>query len=112
MNAQKFPASWDEARVKRLIDHYENMTEDELLAEDGSVVLLLTWVVLLTIVLLGTLGFIVATMVKVAEAPAARVAIVSVIVLPLRFKLKDGPDVWLWDTAVSLAGSVSVRDTA
>jgi Ser/Thr protein kinase RdoA (MazF antagonist) len=36
MSEQKFPPGWDEARVKRLIDHYENMSEDELLAEDEA----------------------------------------------------------------------------
>jgi hypothetical protein len=36
MSEQKFPPGWDEARVKRLVDHYENMDEDELLAEDEA----------------------------------------------------------------------------
>ena len=36
MNKQIYPASWDAARVQRLIDHYENMAEDELLAEDEA----------------------------------------------------------------------------
>lgn len=36
MRQQKLPAGWDEARVKRLIAHYEQMDEDELLAEDES----------------------------------------------------------------------------
>ena len=36
MSEQNFPPGWDEARVKRLIDHYENMDEDELLAEDEA----------------------------------------------------------------------------
>ena len=30
---QKFPRDWDEARVRRVIEHYENQTEDEELAE-------------------------------------------------------------------------------
>jgi hypothetical protein len=36
MSEQKFPPGWEEARVKRLIDHYENMDEDELFAEDEA----------------------------------------------------------------------------
>ena len=36
MNKQRFPAGWDEARVKRLIEHYENMTDDEIIAEDEA----------------------------------------------------------------------------
>jgi hypothetical protein len=34
MSKQHFPAGWDEARVKRLIDHYESMTDEEIIAED------------------------------------------------------------------------------
>jgi hypothetical protein len=30
---QKFPAGWDEERVKEVIAHYENQTEDEQFAE-------------------------------------------------------------------------------
>jgi predicted dinucleotide-binding enzyme len=29
MKKQKFPPGWDEKRVKELIAHYENQTEDE-----------------------------------------------------------------------------------
>ena len=36
MSDQKFPAGWDADRVKRLIDHYEGMSEDELIAEDEA----------------------------------------------------------------------------
>lgn len=36
MSVQKFPPGWDEARVKRLITHYDEMGEDELLAEDAA----------------------------------------------------------------------------
>ena len=36
MSEEKFPPGWDAARVKRLIDRYENMDEDELLAEDEA----------------------------------------------------------------------------
>ena len=30
---QKFPAGWDEARVRELIAHYDGQTEDEQAAE-------------------------------------------------------------------------------
>ena len=33
---QKFPHVWDEARVRRVIEHYENQTEDEAVAEDEA----------------------------------------------------------------------------
>ena len=33
---QKFPRGWDEARVRRVIEHYENQTEDEAVAEDEA----------------------------------------------------------------------------
>jgi hypothetical protein len=36
MNDQQFPPGWDQTRAERLIDHYENMDEDELLAEDEA----------------------------------------------------------------------------
>lgn len=29
----QFPSGWDEARVKALIDHYDNQTEEEAIAE-------------------------------------------------------------------------------
>ena len=32
----EFPKGWDEASVRSVIDHYENMTEEEWLAEDES----------------------------------------------------------------------------
>ncbi len=32
----KFPAGWDEKRVKRILDHYENQSEDEAVAEDEA----------------------------------------------------------------------------
>ena len=38
MSEPKFPAGWDAERVKRLIDHYESMSEDELAAEDEAAV--------------------------------------------------------------------------
>lgn len=36
MSEPKFPAGWDAARVQRLIDHYESMSDDELAAEDDE----------------------------------------------------------------------------
>ena len=33
MKKQKFPPGWDEKRVKEVIEHYENQTEDEEFAE-------------------------------------------------------------------------------
>jgi hypothetical protein len=33
MKKQKFPSGWDEQRVKDVIAHYENQTEDEEFAE-------------------------------------------------------------------------------
>ncbi len=38
MSEPKFPAGWDAERVKRLIDHYEEMSEDEMTAEDEAAV--------------------------------------------------------------------------
>jgi len=36
MSEQKFPAGWDERRVKALLEHYENVSEDEQVAEDEA----------------------------------------------------------------------------
>ena len=36
MNEPKFPKGWDADRVKRLIDHYEGLSEAELAAEDDE----------------------------------------------------------------------------
>ena len=33
MNESRFPAGWDAERVKRLIDYYEGLSEDEQVAE-------------------------------------------------------------------------------
>jgi len=33
MSEQKFPPGWDEARVRQVMSHYENQTEDEQFAE-------------------------------------------------------------------------------
>ena len=38
MSEPKFPAGWDAERVKRLIDHYEGLSEDEMSAEDEEAV--------------------------------------------------------------------------
>lgn len=32
----RFPKGWDEARVKRVLDHYESQTEEEAIAEDEA----------------------------------------------------------------------------
>lgn len=36
MSEPRFPAGWDAARVQRLIDHYEGLSEDEMTAEDEA----------------------------------------------------------------------------
>ena len=36
MKQSKFPKGWDEERVKRVLDHYKNQTEDEAVAEDEA----------------------------------------------------------------------------
>jgi hypothetical protein len=36
MKQSKFPKGWDEERVKRVLDHYENQTEEEAVAEDEA----------------------------------------------------------------------------
>ncbi len=36
MSDARFPAGWDADRVKRLIDHYEGLSEEELVAEDEA----------------------------------------------------------------------------
>jgi hypothetical protein len=38
MSDPKFPRGWDAERVKRLIDHYEGLSEEEQVAEDESAV--------------------------------------------------------------------------
>lgn len=32
----RFPKGWDEARVRSVLEHYENQTEDEAVAEDEA----------------------------------------------------------------------------
>jgi hypothetical protein len=36
MSEPRFPPGWDAARVQRLIDHYESLSEDEQVAEDEA----------------------------------------------------------------------------
>ena len=36
MSKQQFPPGWDEARVRRLIEHYDQMNEDAMVAEDEA----------------------------------------------------------------------------
>ena len=38
MSEQQFPPDWDEDRVKRLIAHYDSLTEEEQVAEDEAAV--------------------------------------------------------------------------
>lgn len=36
MTQNQFPPGWNEERVRRLLDHYENLSEDEQVAEDEA----------------------------------------------------------------------------
>jgi hypothetical protein len=36
MKVQRFPPGWDAERVQRVIDHYDNLTDDEMVAEDEA----------------------------------------------------------------------------
>ena len=36
MKRTRFPAGWDEARVQRVLKHYEQQTENEAVAEDEA----------------------------------------------------------------------------
>jgi hypothetical protein len=36
MKQSKFPAGWDEQRVRRVLKHYEQQTEEEAVAEDEA----------------------------------------------------------------------------
>lgn len=38
MTERRYPAGWDKDRVMRLIEHYDAMTEEELVAEDEAAV--------------------------------------------------------------------------
>ena len=35
-NKQNFPQGWDEERVRKVLAHYENQTEEEAVAEDEA----------------------------------------------------------------------------
>ena len=36
MSQSKFPAGWDEDRVRRVLEHYEQQTPEEAVAEDEA----------------------------------------------------------------------------
>ncbi len=36
MRQVKFPKGWDEERVRKVLDHYEQQTEEEAVAEDEA----------------------------------------------------------------------------
>jgi hypothetical protein len=36
MTEQRFPPGWDAERVQRVLEHYENQTEEEAVAEDEA----------------------------------------------------------------------------
>ena len=36
MKPNKYPAGWNERKVRRLVKHYESQTEDEAIAEDEA----------------------------------------------------------------------------
>lgn len=36
MSEPRFPTGWDAARVERLIDHYESLSEEEQVEEDET----------------------------------------------------------------------------
>ncbi len=36
MKQGRFPEGWDEERVRRMLEHYENLTEEEAVAEDEA----------------------------------------------------------------------------
>ena len=36
MKESEFPSGWDEARVRRLLAHYESQSEEEAVAEDEA----------------------------------------------------------------------------
>ncbi|OGP83958.1 MAG: hypothetical protein A2Y95_02100 [Deltaproteobacteria bacterium RBG_13_65_10] len=35
-NSNRFPAGWDENRVRRVLEHYETQTDEEAVAEDEA----------------------------------------------------------------------------
>ncbi len=36
MKQPKFPAGWDEARVRQVVEHYERQSDEEAVAEDEA----------------------------------------------------------------------------
>ncbi|MBI2906110.1 MAG: hypothetical protein HYX92_00495 [Chloroflexi bacterium] len=36
MKTSKFPAGWNEERVRRVLEHYEQQSEEEAIAEDEA----------------------------------------------------------------------------
>jgi hypothetical protein len=36
MKRSRFPVGWNEAKVRRVLEHYEGQTEDEAVAEDEA----------------------------------------------------------------------------
>ncbi|MEK6644207.1 MAG: hypothetical protein AABZ08_09875 [Planctomycetota bacterium] len=36
MSDNRFPIGWDEDRVRRVMEHYQNQTDDEAVAEDEA----------------------------------------------------------------------------
>lgn len=36
MSANRSPPGWDEDRVRRMLDHYENQSDEEAVAEDEA----------------------------------------------------------------------------
>jgi hypothetical protein len=36
MSNEHYPPGWDEARVRRVLEHYESQSEDEAVAEDEA----------------------------------------------------------------------------
>jgi hypothetical protein len=36
MKKSTFPPGWDQARIAKVVDHYESQTEEEALAEDEA----------------------------------------------------------------------------
>jgi hypothetical protein len=36
MSERKFPADWDEAKVRRVLTHYEEQNEEDAMAEDEA----------------------------------------------------------------------------
>ena len=36
MKKQRLPIGWDEKKVRRVLQHYENQTEEEAAMEDGA----------------------------------------------------------------------------